>query len=206
MSTTRRQFKNVNPQDFLMKFSRTLLGAAATFALAASAQAALPAVVAACAITDITPNASGSPACEGFYSGQYLSGNPSDTAVQIQALGLLGYTWNGLLSSTIQADNQSGLAGATTIKFAAPLSGISFIGLHFGGGANSPTPGKDSTAFYRFDAGRSLSSLSLVYGASSDIKVYASNPVGAVPEPETYAMLLGGLGAIGFVARRRKQA
>lgn len=29
--------------------------------------------------------------------------------------------------------------------------------------------------------------------------------VGAVPEPETYAMLLAGLGLVGFVARRRKQ-
>jgi len=28
--------------------------------------------------------------------------------------------------------------------------------------------------------------------------------VAAVPEPETYAMLLGGLGLVGFVARRRK--
>ena len=27
----------------------------------------------------------------------------------------------------------------------------------------------------------------------------------AVPEPETYAMLLGGRGLLGFVARRRKQ-
>ena len=31
-----------------------------------------------------------------------------------------------------------------------------------------------------------------------------NGPVGAVPEPETYAMLLAGLGMMGFVARRRK--
>jgi len=30
-------------------------------------------------------------------------------------------------------------------------------------------------------------------------------PIAAVPEPETYAMLLAGLGLMGFVARRRKQ-
>lgn len=30
-------------------------------------------------------------------------------------------------------------------------------------------------------------------------------PVGAIPEPETYAMLMAGLGLLGAVARRRKQ-
>ena len=34
----------------------------------------------------------------------------------------------------------------------------------------------------------------------------AAPPLPAVPEPETYAMLLAGLGLIGFAARRRKQA
>jgi hypothetical protein len=32
-----------------------------------------------------------------------------------------------------------------------------------------------------------------------------SSQVAAVPEPETYAMMLAGLGLIGFAARRRKQ-
>jgi hypothetical protein len=31
-------------------------------------------------------------------------------------------------------------------------------------------------------------------------------PVGAVPEPETYAMLMAGLGLIGLMGRRRKQS
>jgi hypothetical protein len=37
-------------------------------------------------------------------------------------------------------------------------------------------------------------------GSSQDIAVFAP-----VPEPETYAMMLAGLGLMGFVARRRKQ-
>ncbi|WP_445229582.1 FxDxF family PEP-CTERM protein [Duganella rhizosphaerae] len=38
---------------------------------------------------------------------------------------------------------------------------------------------------------------------STDVRGYT---IAAVPEPETYAMLLAGLGLVGFMARRRKQA
>ena len=37
------------------------------------------------------------------------------------------------------------------------------------------------------------------------LRVDFPEPVSAVPEPETYAMLIAGLGLLGFAARRRKQ-
>jgi len=40
--------------------------------------------------------------------------------------------------------------------------------------------------------------------ASALISVTASGTLPAVPEPETYALMLAGLGAIGFVATRRR--
>jgi hypothetical protein len=183
-----------------MKFSAHVLSAAATIALlgmAGSAHAVLPAVVAPCSVTDIAPAAQD---CRGFYGSQLLSGNAADVAVQQEALLSLGFAWDGV--TTVTLDNQSGLGGATLINFAVPLSGITYIGLHFGGGATSPVPGSDTTSFYRLDAGDSLSALTLNYGASSDVKVFST--VAAVPEPETYALMLGGLGVVAFIARRRK--
>jgi hypothetical protein len=49
-------------------------------------------------------------------------------------------------------------------------------------------------------------SLTAINGATFDDvrQVRIGGLVGAVPEPETYALLLAGLGAIGFTARRRK--
>ncbi len=40
----------------------------------------------------------------------------------------------------------------------------------------------------------------------NDLSFSFTNTIGAVPEPETYAMLLAGLGLLGFMARRRKES
>lgn len=183
-----------------MKFSQTLLSAAAaivtTFALVAPAQAALPAIVTACSVTDLSPAAG---ACQGFLSGQYLSGSPADLAVQTEALGLLGLTWDGTFLQMF-----SGLGGQTVIDFAGTLTGTAYLGVHYGGGGSSPAPGGDSTAFYRYDNLSALDVFTLNFGASSDVKLYSATVVPGIPEPETYALLLAGLGAVGFMAKRRR--
>lgn len=44
-----------------------------------------------------------------------------------------------------------------------------------------------------------------VCGVSANAAEGVFAPVGAIPEPETYALMLAGLGAIGFAARRRRR-
>jgi len=187
-----------------MHFSRTLSSAAAaavtTLALATSAHAALPAVVVPCSVTDINPTAE---ACKGFFAGQYLSGNATDIAVAQEALADLGFTCDGDLAAlTAGGYNLSGLGGQTVIDFPGLLSGTTYIGVHTGKGNQGAYPGVAATAFYRFDAGAGLDTFTLNLNASSDVILYNTAP--AVPEPETYALMLGGLGFVGFIARRRR--
>lgn len=118
----------------------------------------------------------------------------------------LSQTINGLVigtTYTFDYDYVSGgtgsltwsLAGATTMgstNAATNYAGLSFqalttsltISFAGAGNGNSGTPGYKTAI---------LDNVSL-------------QSVSAVPEPETYAMMLVGLGAVGFVARRRKQA
>jgi hypothetical protein len=43
------------------------------------------------------------------------------------------------------------------------------------------------------------------HGCSAEVNSFKAVAVSAVPEPETYAMLLSGLGLMGFIARRRSK-
>lgn len=62
---------------------------------------------------------------------------------------------------------------------------------------NAPNP----LAHYAFNDGSGYQAFS-----GSALGVQVGGTVAAVPEPESYALMLGGLGMLGFIARRKKQA
>lgn len=129
--------------------------------------------------------------CVGFIDGNLINHSAPDDAAQAAAvLALGGGVWSGVWVE------KGDFTGSSTITFATQMVGETIIGFHMGGGKNY----NESTAFYRFDAGAGLYSITTNAVGLSDAALYSTSPV---PEPATYGMLLAGLGLLGM-ARRRK--
>jgi len=185
------------------------LAAVSLAAIAAPAQAAYIGGTAPCSVGHISPTAE---ACYGFYEGNVLSGNASDLLFQQEGLDMLGYTGPALTSA-----NWSNIFDLTKIQtptngneytFSQALSGITYIGIHYGNGAGVFPRGTrgGGTAFYRFDAGTSIPNnliTTSLQGGSSAV-LYATGAAGGIPEPTTWAMMILGFGVVGAAMRRKK--
>jgi hypothetical protein len=163
----------------------------------AAASYAAPAFATSCAVGDITPTAI---ACEGRFTGNVLSNNAGDITIQKNALALLGYAWDGTGFGTLP--KLSPLGGVSSIDFPGVLSGITYVGIHVGG------KGGGTTSFYKFDAGTSLDAFTLNLPSSSAAVLYLTGTpdTGSVPEPASWALMLGGFGMIGGALRSHKKS
>jgi hypothetical protein len=143
--------------------------------------------------------------CIGFISGNLNGNKPSLTEIN-DNLGVWGVHLTAPVASTSML---SGLTG-NTINFAQQLYGDTIVGIHYGNVTDvAGNKLNNVTAFYRFDAGHAagVDSFTTAFSSLSNATLYSTGKatVTAVPEAETYAMMLAGLGLMGLVARRRKQ-
>ena len=170
-----------------------------TLALAGAAASVLaaPAFATACSLSDITPTAM---ACSGGYVDNVLDNSAPDVLTQQAALAALGFSWDGTHFGDFPKLNA--LGGATTIDFPGLLHGITIFGIHVGG------KGGGQTTFYKFDAGAALDTFSIHLASSSDAVLYMTEdrPPPPVPEPASWAMMLGGFGVIGGAMRSRRKS
>jgi len=129
----------------------------------------------ACGLNDISITAV---ACSGFFQGNLLNNSPADVAAQTSALAAIGLTaWDGGLFVP-----QLSLT-TSTVNFASALNGLTFIGLHFGAGASSPSPQTRGgvTGFYRLDAGTNLDTFTLAFGSASGARLYVTQAPPVAP-------------------------
>ena len=140
--------------------------------------------------------------CIGFIDGNLNGNSPSLAEINLN-LAVWGVNLTSAVPSTSMLSDLTG----TTINFSQMLYGDTIVGMHFGNVKDaSGTKSNNVTAFYRFDAGMGLDSFTTKYGSLSNATLYSTGTaVTPVPEAETYAMMIAGLGLMGAVARRRKQ-
>ncbi len=183
------------------RLSATPLAAAAIALLTTAAHANPPSGnVAACSFSDLTGVSVD--ACAGFVNGNLLKGNTGST-VSPEVAAILAGLGLANASTATYLEKSTSPSGSNTVNFDTPLSGVTIIGLHLGKSLPGTPGNSNGTAFYRFDAGTSLDAFGIdpKFGSAPGVALFTTSPV---PEPETYALMLSGLGALGFLARRRR--
>jgi hypothetical protein len=180
-------------KDMKLQHSLNALALATLALIAAPSQAALTPgdSGALCSLTDTTINAT---ACSGSWDGNNKN---QDADVYAELASLSGIS--GWLEQTPDLSGPGGTAG--TLTFAPPVDSPFAIALK----------ASNSFSLYYYSGASGVTSIDYITngvsvngrGMPQDLS-HATLYLAPIPEPETYALMLAGLGAVAFVARRRK--
>jgi len=178
---------------------------AAGLALAAPAQAAVTYIgdTSPCSLADV----GGATACAGMYSKNGIAGTSDAADNQQDAFTRLGFSGTPTIIDTFDVANndQSGV-----IDFGQLLFGTTVISIHWGAGNGSNSPYKlagGTSGVYVFDFLVPTSSVTTQFGATlSNARLFSTQPMGGIPEPATWGLMILGFGCAGAALRRRRVA
>ena len=183
---------------------RTITTALAALGMTAAMHTAHAQAVPDCSTTDVNPTALD---CAGYRVGDHdglVGGAFVDTV--LGNWGLTSFTSGAgfeELESTDSASDGFDFSGSS-VTFGQMVYGDAVVGLQFGVGRQGQA---NAFAIYHLDAGvAGLSGFSFdnpTMGELRNVSLWANANVAAVPEPQTYALMLVGLAAV-VAARRRR--
>jgi hypothetical protein len=135
----------------------------------------------------------------GNYNVTGISGTLTDNGTSYAITGLIAGTLDP--ANNYSFDNKINAAGGSA-PFSLDTAGLAF---YVAGETQSGTPVDPYAAFNLYSYG-TAAGLSTTVSNNVNAVFQGNLSIAAVPEPSTYALMLGGLGLVGFVARRRRGA
>ena len=142
-------------------------------------------------------------------NGDYLVDSAVEVADVVDGHGTIDFGSDGFVISFTDSSSFSSAAfnGFVISDVSSTLDSFSSFSLVSNTGVmGTPTLSFDSDHLYVNWEGLSFTSGNLVFSVNSiaDKDNVVTDTISAVPEPETYAMLLAGLGLVGYAARRKR--